>query len=209
MVALRRPTEPPQPRALAGADRKPYWLDHPSAPEPLPRLEDAERADLAIIGGGFSGLWTALLAKERDPGRNVVLVEGRRIAWGGTGRNGGFCSASITHGLHNGFDRFPDEIPTLARLGRENLDQIERAVARYDIDCDFARTGELAVATQPWQLDGLADAARLAGELGVRTELLDATQVRAELNSPTYLGGLWDPDGCATVDPASLAWGLR
>jgi glycine/D-amino acid oxidase-like deaminating enzyme len=138
-----------------------------------------------------------------------VLVEGRRIAWGGSGRNGGFCSASITHGTGNGFDRFPGEIATLDRLGRQNLDQIERAVARYDIDCDFARTGELAVATRPWQLDGLADAARLAGELGIGTELLDAAQVRAELNSPTYLGGLWDPDGCATVDPARLAWGLR
>jgi glycine/D-amino acid oxidase-like deaminating enzyme len=204
-----RSQEPPQPHALAETGTKPFWLDHPSAPEPLPRLEGVERADLAIIGGGFSGLWTALLAKERDPRRNVALVEGRRIAWGGSGRNGGFCSASITHGIGNGFDRFPGEIATLNRLGRENLDQIERAVARYDIDCDFARTGELAIATQPWQLDGLADAARLAGELGIRTELLDAAQVRAELNSPTYLAGLWDPDGCATVDPARLAWGLR
>jgi len=216
MAGLRLPYWPwgrapgsSQPRALAGTGTKPFWLDHPSAPEPLPRLEGAERADLAIIGGGFSGLWTALLAKERDPLRNVVLVEGRRIAWGGSGRNGGFCSASITHGIGNGSDRFPGEIATLDRLGRENLDQIERAVARYDIDCDFAWVGELAVATQHWQLDGLADAARLAGELGSRAELLDAAQVRAELNSPTYLGGLWDPDGCATVDPARLAWGLR
>jgi glycine/D-amino acid oxidase-like deaminating enzyme len=204
-----RSQEPPQPHALADAGTKPFWLDHPSAPEPQPRLEGAERADLAIIGGGFSGLWTALLAKERDSRRNVALVEGRRIAWGGSGRNGGFCSASITHGIGNGFDRFPGEIATLNRIGRENLDQIELAVGRYGIDCDFARTGELAVATQPWQLDGMADAARLAGGLGIRTELLDAAQVRAELNSPTYLGGLWDPDGCATVDPARLAWGLR
>lgn len=162
-----------------------------------------------MIGGGFSGLWTALLAKERDPRRNVVMVEARRIAWGGTGRNGGFCSASITHGLGNGLERFPDEIETLDRLGRENLDQIERAVARYGIDCDFARTGELAVATQPWQLDGLAAAAEAGRGLGGSTRLLDAGQVRTELNSPTYLGGLWDPDGCAILDPARLAWGLR
>ena len=168
-----------------------------------------DEAELAVIGGGFSGLWTALLAKERDPSRNVVLVEGRRIAWGGTGRNGGFCSASITHGLANGVERFPGEIETLERLGRDNLDQIERAVARYDIDCDFARTGELAVATKRWQLDALAESARLEGELGKRTRLLGAAQVRAQLDSPTYLGGLWDPDGCATVDPARLAWGLR
>ena len=197
------------PRALANTGSKPYWLDQPAAPDPLPPLHGTEQAELAVIGGGFSGLWTALLAKERDPGRNVVLVEGRRIAWGGTGRNGGFCSASITHGLGNGLDRFPGEIDALERLGRENLDQIGRAVARYAIDCDFARTGELAVATEPWQLDGLAQAALAADRLGVGTRLLDAEQVRAELNSPTYLGGLWDPDGCATIDPARLAWGLR
>jgi glycine/D-amino acid oxidase-like deaminating enzyme len=139
----------------------------------------------------------------------VVLVEGRRIAWGGTGRNGGFCMASITHGLGNGLDRFPDEIGTLERLGRENLDQIEQAVARYGIDCDFARTGDLAVATQEWQLEGLVAAAEQASRFGVRLEVLDTSQVRAEVDSPTYLGGVWDRDGCATVDPARLAWGLR
>ena len=199
----------PQPRALSGATQKPYWLDQPAAPTPLPPLGDTEYADLAVIGGGFSGLWTALLAKERDPRRNVVLLEGRRIAWGGTGRNGGFCSASITHGLGNGLERFPAEMDTLERLGRENLDEIERAVARYEIDCDFARTGDLSVATQPWQVEEMAHAAKQAARFGIRLEVLDASQVRAEVNSPTYLGAVWDRDGCAIVDPARLAWGLR
>ena len=198
-----------QPASLADASHVPYWLDHPAAPEPLPPLAGTEQADLAVIGGGFSGLWTALLAKERDPRRNVVLVEGRKIAWGGTGRNGGFCSASITHGLGNGLERFPGEIGTLERLGRENLEQIEQAISRYGIDCDFARTGDLSVATQPWQLDELLQAAQDASQFGIRLDVLDADQVRAEVNSPTYLGGLWDRDGCATVDPARLAWGLR
>jgi glycine/D-amino acid oxidase-like deaminating enzyme len=199
----------PSPRALSGASQKPFWLDHPAAPAPLPPLADSEAADLAVIGGGFSGLWTALLAKERDPRRNVVLVEGRRIAWGGTGRNGGFCSASITHGLANGLERFPAEIDVLERLGRDNLDEIERAVARYEIDCDFARTGDLSVATQPWQMEEMAGAAEQAARFGIDLEMLDASQVRAEVNSPTYLGALWDKDGCAIVDPARLAWGLR
>ncbi|MGI9006461.1 MAG: NAD(P)/FAD-dependent oxidoreductase, partial [Streptosporangiaceae bacterium] len=197
------------PRALGATRPKPFWLDRADAPAPDPPLAGQEQADLAVIGGGFSGLWTALLAKERDPGRNVVLVEGRRIAWGGTGRNGGFCAASITHGLANGLDRFPGEIETLERMGRENLSQIEQAVSGYGIDCDFARTGELAVATEPWQLDHLAAAAQTAGRLGLRPRLLDAGQVRSELNSPTFLGGLWDPDACAIVDPVQLAWGLR
>ncbi len=194
---------------LSGASAVPYWLDHPDAPAPTPPLAGPERAGLTVIGGGFSGLWTALLAKERDPGRDVVLVEGRRVAWGGTGRNGGFCSSSLTHGIANGADRFPEELGTLERLGQENLDQIEQTVARYEIDCDFARTGELAVATQPWQVDGLAEAARIAREFGHDVELLDAGAVRAQVNSPTYLGGLWDKRGCAMLDPARLAWGLR
>jgi glycine/D-amino acid oxidase-like deaminating enzyme len=187
----------------------PFWLDNPLAPAPAPPLHGTEVTDLAVIGGGFTGLWTALLAKERDPGREVTLLEGRRIAWAGTGRNGGFCSASITHGFANGMERFPAEMPVLDRLGRENLDQIERAVERYAIDCDFARTGELTVATQEWQLAGLAENAAIARELSAEVRLLDGPEVRAELRSPTYLGGLWDVRGCATVDPARLAWGLR
>ena len=187
----------------------PYWLDQADAPNPLPPLTGTESADLAVIGGGFSGLWTALLAKERDPARSVCLLEGRKIAWGGTGRNGGFCAASLTHGLSNGFDRFPGEIATLERLGRQNLFEIGQAISRYGIDCDFARTGELAVATARWQLDGLAESADQASALGADVALLDAGQVRAQVNSPTYLGGMWDRDGCATVDPARLAWGLR
>lgn len=195
--------------ALAETLPKPFWLDRPEAPEPLPPLDGTERADLAVIGGGFTGLWTALLAKERDPGRNVVLVEGRRIAWAGTGRNGGFCSASLTHGLANGIERFGDEIETLERLGRANLDAIERAVTDYQIDCDFERTGELAVATRPWQLRGLEEAAAAARRFGWDARLLDAAAVRAEVDSPTYVGGLWLADNCALVDPAGLAWGLR
>ena len=195
-------------KSLAGARPAPYWLDQPGAP-PDRRLDGAEQSDLAVIGGGFSGLWTALLAKERDPSRDVVLVEGRRIAWGGTGRNGGFCAASLTHGLGNGLERFPGEIGKLDQLGRRNLDEIEAAVVRHGIDCDFARTGELAVATQHWQLAGLRQTAEAARDLGGSPVLLNTAQVRAQVSSPTYLGGLWDTDGCAIVDPARLAWGLR
>ena len=202
-------THPQVASALAGARPVSYWLDQPDAPRPQPLLAGQVSAELAVVGGGFTGLWTALLAKEADPGRDVVLLEGRQVAWAGTGRNGGFCSASLTHGLGNGQDRFPAELATLERLGRRNLDDIEKTIARYGIDCDFARTGELAVATQRWQVGGLRETADIAARLGGEVRLLDAEAVRAEVNSPTYLGGLWDPDGCAILDPARLAWGLR
>jgi glycine/D-amino acid oxidase-like deaminating enzyme len=196
-------------RALAAAKPVPFWLDQDGAPAPAPALRGTTQADLAVIGGGFTGLWTALQAKEADPDRNVALVEARRIAGAGTGRNGGFCSASITHGIANGLERFPRELGTLHRLGQENLDAIEQAVARYGIDCDFRRTGELAVATQDWQLAGLAEAAHALAELGGDAVLLDAGGVRAEVNSAAYAGGMWDIRGCAIVDPARLAWGLQ
>jgi glycine/D-amino acid oxidase-like deaminating enzyme len=140
-------------RALAGARPVPFWLDQEGAPRPeaQPPLAGRTIAELAVIGGGFTGLWAALQAKEADPGCDVVLLEGRRVAWAGTGRNGGFCSASLTHGLANGHDRFPAELGVLERLGRDNLDGIEKTIARYQIDCDFVRSGELAVATEPWR----------------------------------------------------------
>jgi glycine/D-amino acid oxidase-like deaminating enzyme len=194
--------------ALAAAKPAPYWLDQSDAPSGLPALTGSDRADLAVIGGGYTGLWAALQAKEADPDRDVVLLEADRIANAGSGRNGGFCAASITHGVANGLDRFPAELPRLDRLGRENLDQIEQAVTRYGIDCDFRRVGELAVATGEWQLPGLREAAATLMKLGHEAVLLDAAAVRAELNSPAFAGGLWDTAGCATVDPARLAWGL-
>ncbi|MGO8958580.1 MAG: NAD(P)/FAD-dependent oxidoreductase [Streptosporangiaceae bacterium] len=196
-------------RALAGARPVPFWLDQQGAPARLPPLRGRVKSDLAVVGGGFTGLWTALLAKEADPGRDVVLVEAGPAAGAATGRNGGFCAASPTHGLANGLDRFPAELATLERLGTRNLDEIEKAVGRYRIDCDFTRSGELSVATSEWQLAGLRQAAQAAAQLGGGHRLLAAPEVRAQLNSPTYLGGLWDTSGCAIVDPARLAWGLR
>ncbi|WP_413806901.1 NAD(P)/FAD-dependent oxidoreductase [Streptomyces sp. OE57] len=196
-------------KALAGAAYRPYWLDDPGRPGPRPALVGEEQCDLLVVGGGYSGLWTALIAKERDPDREVVLVEGEEIGWAASGRNGGFCAASLTHGLGNGAARWPDELRELERLGHHNLDAIESAVERYGIDCDFERTGEIDVATEPYQVAELREAARLAAELGVgEQEFLDRDAVRAEVDSPTFLAGLWDRRGVAMLHPAKLAWGL-
>jgi glycine/D-amino acid oxidase-like deaminating enzyme len=185
-----------------------YWLDQPGAPDRQPGLVGPTTADLAVVGAGFSGLWTALLAKERDPGLDVVVLEGQRVGWAASGRNGGFCAASLTHGLANGAQRFPDEIAALERLGRDNLAAIGDTLARYGIDCGFERTGELNVATESWQVEGLREDVEAAARLGRSVEFLDREQVRAQVDSPSYLAGTWDRDGCAILDPARLAWGL-
>ncbi|MFF5176049.1 NAD(P)/FAD-dependent oxidoreductase [Micromonospora sp. NPDC000089] len=202
-------TGPHTGRALADAAPVPYWLDRPERPDPLPPLTGTHAADLLIVGGGYGGLWAALLAKRDDPGRDVLLVEAGTCGWAASGRNGGFCAASLTHGLANGVDRFPGEIDELEWLGRQNLEAIAATVEAYDIDCDFERTGELAVAVAPYQLAGIAEDAELARRYGHDVRLLDAEQVRAEVASPTYLGGAWHRDRVAMLDPARLAWGLR
>ncbi|HET8599071.1 MAG TPA: FAD-dependent oxidoreductase [Segeticoccus sp.] len=195
--------------ALRHAEPSVFWLDDPAAPEPLPPLEGATRTDLLVVGGGYAGLWTALRAKQRDPSRDVVLIEAETCGHAASGRNGGFCAASLTHGFGNGLARWPEEMPTLERLGMENLEGIAETVERYGIDCHFERTGELAVATEPYQLPELAEAFAAMKEAGADVELLDAEGTRALVNSPTYRGAIWDRTGCAMVEPGHLAWGLR
>ncbi|MGK5627593.1 NAD(P)/FAD-dependent oxidoreductase [Streptomyces sp. URMC 123] len=196
-------------QSLADAQPVPYWLDDPERPRPRPALVGEEHCDLLVVGGGYSGLWTALNAKERDPDRDVVLIEGQEVGWAASGRNGGFCAASLTHGFGNGLARWPDEAATLTDLGKRNLDGIESAIARHGIDCDFERTGEIELATEPHQVDELRETAEEAGRLGLDLTYLDRDAVRAEVHSPTFLAGLWDRTGVAMLNPARLVWGLK
>ncbi len=189
--------------ALSEASSTPFWLDDPARPQPRPGLDGHLRTDLAIVGAGYSGLWTALLAKQADPDRDVVLLDAASVGWAASGRNGGFCAASLTHGSANGRERFSDEFDTLQRLGRDNLAGLIVDVDRYSIDCDLERTGELTVATEAYQVDGLREAAA-AGE----GRFLEQDEMRQEVASPTYLAGLWDQQSTVLVHPAKLAWGL-
>lgn len=204
------PRDPTAEERAAYRDAVPrsFWIDRRSDPPRHPPLEGSVEADLCVVGGGFTGLWAAVQAKRRQPDRSVVLVEGDRIGSGASGRNGGFVSASITHGLANGLSRFPDEIGALQRLGHDNFSELRSDVGRLGIDCDLEVNGELAVAVEPHQLAWLAEDAELLAAHGHDVELLDRDAVRAEVASPTYLGGLVNRTGEGLVDPARLADGL-
>ncbi|QFS92018.1 Gamma-glutamylputrescine oxidoreductase [Mycobacterium sp. THAF192] len=185
-------------RSLAATTLGSVWLDterpeHPPAAGPT-------TCDLLVVGGGYTGLWSALHAARRHPDRRIVLIEADRIGWAASGRNGGFVDASLTHGYENGKSRWPNEIDALEHMGMQNLDGMQAEIAELGLQVDWQRTGMLTVATEPHQIEWLEEA---AGQGQGRA--LDQAQVRAEVDSPTYLAGLLSPDTCAIVDPAKLA----
>ncbi len=194
--------------SLRDAEARVLWTDRPDAPEPTPPLVGRVRTDLLVIGGGLTGLWTALEALRRDPSRDVLVLEGDLVASGASGRNGGFIAESLTHGVAHGNDQWPAEMPELLRLGRENLAEIAELLRCEGIDAHLRLTGKTAMAVLPHQVDGLAESYRAHVEAGEDCTLLDADEARADVHSPTYLGGLRVRTGGGTLDPALLCWGL-
>jgi glycine/D-amino acid oxidase-like deaminating enzyme len=180
----------------------PFWLDGVDVPR-WPAFRGSETFDLVVVGGGYTGLWTALLAKQRDPGTRVALLEANELGWAASGRNGGFCEASLTHGESNGARRWPQELEQLDRLGMQNLDEIEAAITTGGWDCDFERTGTLSVAVEEHQVAGLREAAD-----GDTEVFLDESAVRAQLDSPTYRAGLWSTRSTAVLHPGKLVAAL-
>lgn len=195
-------------KALADVTLTPFWLDDPARPEPVSPLITKIQTDLAIIGGGYTGLWTALQAKQADPNRDVVLLEGGTVGSGASGRNGGFCVASLTHGIHNGINRWEKELRKIIELGHQNLDGIEQTIKQFNIECDYIRSGELHVATESYQVEDLHDEVEIASRYGEHAQFLNAEQTRARVNSPSYLASVWE-ESAAMLNPAQLAWGLR
>ncbi|HEY0643924.1 MAG TPA: FAD-dependent oxidoreductase [Nocardioides sp.] len=187
-------------RALAGSEQAVFWLEDAGAVARHPELTAATRADLTIVGGGYLGLWAAVHAKRRDPGRRVVLLEAQTVGWAASGRNGGFCEASLTHGEDNGRSRWPDEHDLLERLGRENLDAFEKDVRDLGLDCEWERTGTVSVAVEEHQVAWLREEPPRPDK-----HFLDRDEVRAEINSPLFLAGVLDPHDTALVHPARLA----
>lgn len=178
---------------------RPFWVDDAPAPAVEGTLRGTIVCDLAIVGAGYTGLWTALLAKERHPDWRVVVVEGKTAGWAASGRNGGFVEASLTHGESNGRTRFPDEYDAVDKAGLDNLDEIENTVTQRGWECDFWRVGSLAVATEEHQVPWLRESAD-----GDREIFLTRDDIQARVNSPTYLAATFSPRDTAMVHPGKL-----
>ena len=188
-----------------------YWLEEAGGlPEPLPSLVGERGADVAIVGGGYTGMWAAWHLKRLEPGTSVVLLEAEVCGEGPSGRNGGFVN-TLWFSLPNLRRRFGDAgAIAVARAAQTSVDAIGEFCAAEGVDAWFGRGGYLQVSTAPGWDGQWSQAVRACRELGEPAAggELTAEQVAERCASPIFRGGAFYP-GAATVQPARLALGLR
>ena len=196
--------------ALKDAVARPLWHDPEIMPEQLLALSGNEKCELLIVGGGFTGLWAALQAKERKPDTDIIIIEQTFVADGASGRNGGFLSTSICHGETNTEAQFPGEADQLEALGVQNIKELLETLERYHIDARYEKTGETEVALDPQSAVRLREEYRTSKEAGEDVVWFDKDAMRRQANSPTFFGGLWYRGGQdGVIDPVRLCIGLK
>jgi len=181
-----------------------FWIAEAGSPKVLPALEGDQRADVVVVGGGYTGLWTAWHVLDAEPDANVVVLERSRCGHGPSGRNGGFVT---------GMDL---SLPALRReygdaaaedwvaAARDTVDALGAWCDAEGVDAWYREGGELVVSTAPAQEGGVgADAAD-----GISVVAQTPEQARARCASPVFRAGVFVP-AAATVQPARLAFGLR
>jgi putative aminophosphonate oxidoreductase len=189
------------------------WLqealrDEPGEGESPELVEDVE-ADVCIVGGGYTGLWTALRINDLRPEASIALLDADICGGGPSGRNGGFA-LSWWPKIETLRKRVgPEEAFRLVKASEDAVAEIGEFCEREGIDAHFHRGGWLWTATSPAQVGSWEGAVEIADEYGEHPfELLSAEEVRARTGSPVHLGAAFEP-GAATVQPALLVRGLR
>ena len=186
-----------------------YWIARLPQRDVIPLSAPAE-ADIAIVGGGLTGLWAALFLKQLDPGRDVAVVEQGVAAYGASGRNAGMLSETVDHSHSLAIQHFGlEEARRLAALGETNVAELAQFIAERGIACDYEPTGRLMVALTRAQEDEARHSIAVARKLGLNTfHYLDGAAVRAAVHCPLYRGGV-EVSGGGILDPARLTDGLR
>jgi glycine/D-amino acid oxidase-like deaminating enzyme len=190
-----------------------WWLHEALAHEPgkpAPELHGETSADVVILGGGYTGMWTAFHLKELDPGVDVVILEQDICGGGPSGRNGGFVS-SFWHDLPHLTGDFGDRAAVeLCEAGEASVRAIGAFCERHGVDAWFRADGDLNIAASDAQVGSWADLVITADRLGLANgfQVLSRDEVHERVDSPTFRGGVFSPYG-ATVHPARLARGLR
>ncbi len=188
-----------------------FWLE--TAEEdltPRPSLDGSAEADVAILGAGFTGLWTAYYLLRKEPSLRVVVLEAETSGFGASGRNGAWCNSA--------FPVSPGELAR--RFGREAtrelliemrgaVEEVGRVAEAEGIDAQYFRGGQLRVARGPSQLPGIEEAYESLRALGLAEDLrlLDAEETASRVRITDARGALYNPH-CATIHPARLARGL-
>lgn len=177
---------------------------------PRPALAGTVTADVAILGAGYSGLWTAYYLLQRDPSLRVVVVEGEIAGYGASGRNGGWCYAGFpvsTGVLEERFGR--ERTRALLAAMYETIDEVARVCAAEGIDAQIARSGVLRIARGPEQLPGIDGSLATYERLGFGDHYrrLGAAELAERVRVSGALGALWIKDGL-TIHPARLVRGL-
>jgi len=200
---------------LGGAGRsshRSWWLRRALAAErtePPPASVDGTRTDVAVVGGGFVGLWTALRLRELEPGRRVVVVEADICGGGASGRNGGFVLSWLPKLGSLVAACGEQEALRLVDASLQAVDIIEGFCARHAPDAGFRRGGWLWTATSPAHIGAWEGVTAIAARLRPGAfEPLSPAEVAARSGSPNHLAGVLDRSG-ATVQPAVLVRALR
>lgn len=186
-----------------------FWLAR-RAPRDHRPLDGDREADVAVVGAGLTGLWTALFLKALDPGVEVAVIEQGLAAYGASGRNAGMLSETVDHSHGLAIEHFGEpEARRLAALGETNVAEMTAFVSERQIRCDYEPTGRLMVALTMGHLDEATRTVETARRLGLDSfRLLDRAAVQAEVHSPLYLGGVAVAGG-GVLDPVKLVDGLR
>jgi glycine/D-amino acid oxidase-like deaminating enzyme len=187
-----------------------YWLETAGDLTPRPRLDGSITADVAILGAGFTGLWTAYALLERDPSLRVVVLESEIAGFGASGRNGGWCYPGFPVSSAVLRERFgADAARAVAAAMHGAVDDVARVVEAEGIDCGFLMSGALRIARGRHQLPAIEGAYRAAQSLGLADHYrwLSAAEVAERVRVTDVVGGLFMPHGAA-VQPAKLARGL-
>jgi len=192
------------------AGHRSLWLQEVAGDAPdAPELTGAASADVAIVGGGYVGLWTAIELKLREPALDVVLLEADICGSGASGRNGGFAMTWWSKIAY--MPRFvgDDEAVRLARASVEGVDEIRQICLDHDVDCDFHADGWIWAAASEAQLGSWESTLSECRRLGVTPfRSLDPDDVARRTGSSLHRAGIFDP-GTASLHPGKLARGLR
>jgi glycine/D-amino acid oxidase-like deaminating enzyme len=189
-----------------------YWHDTvPGSLEPGTSLDGDTEADVAIVGAGLTGMWTAYYLNQADPSLRVVLCEREIAGFGASGRNGGWCSALFPASLGK-LERMAGREAAIAmyRAMAQTVDEVGKVTEAEGIDCHWAKGGTVQFARSPTQLQRARDEvaeARLYGFGETDLRLLSAAQARELGQASDLLGGVFTPH-CAAIHPARLARGL-